>query len=455
MTSPDQQDDKTVTSAVGGERGDAERNSLTGKQLGNYVLDEEIGRGGMGVIYKAHHKVMNRTVAIKVLNKKLAEGVWPKRFENEAKLLSLLSHPNVVSVYDFGFEPDGSAYLVMDYLQGESLSQALAGGTLNIQRFCEIMLEVCHGLIAAHEKGLIHRDIKPSNIFLAKDESGAETVKLLDFGLAKDSTVASQKLTSTGEIVGTPLYMSPELLRTRDLDARADLYSLGCVMYECLSGQPPFRGDSAVETAVLHLNSPPPRLMGSNYDRKTTQQLNIILESCLAKAPVDRYKSVSELAADLERLRANEAIQRKRHPLRAAAKGEVAMAIACSIIGIAAIGFTIANKDKQPPRGNGSHPVLRKLIAQASDRGIDEKEFVRVHVQTMHVKPGDAQKAFAILDQDHNQFIDKDEMIAELLVCNAERLEPPVFIRRLGNGDPKLERAVRTLFASVKRDEAH
>lgn len=435
---------------------DTSGNSLIGKQLGNYTLDAQIGSGGMGIIYKAHHSVLKRLVAIKVVSKRsLSTGVGRKRFENEAKLLSLLSHPNIVSVHDFGFDSEGSAYLVMDYLEGESLAQRLTSGPLSIESFCEIMLQVCRGLIEAHKKGLVHRDIKPSNIFLSRESDGSEVVKLLDFGLAKEVSSEDQRLTSTGEIVGTPLYVSPEHLRNQKLDARSDIYSLGCVMYECLTGQTPFQGESAVDTVIQHLHKSVPHVTGKHFDRKTAEQLDILVNSCMAKKPDERYASVQELAADLERLSKKQAIERKRS-WRMFGRGHRRPAvIACSVVALAGSGLLLYTKSwtaqqRTDDTTGGSKVLMQKLMTQASEHGVGEKEFVALHVEMMHVSRHDAERAFNVLDQDHNHYIDKDEMIAELLACNSQRLQPPVFVRRLAGGDGRAKQALRDAYAGVK-----
>ncbi|MBX9723566.1 MAG: serine/threonine protein kinase [Candidatus Obscuribacterales bacterium] len=267
-----------------------------------YEILSLLGEGGMSRVYKARHTFMKRSVAVKILHESATDNVIAKaRFQLEAEAASALSHPNVVTVHDYGLTPSQQAYFVMDCLEGQNLSGLLEQvGYLNLQEAVEIFAQACEGLDHAHRKGIIHRDIKPSNLVLLKQEDGSNQVKLVDFGIAKLVTIGKEEskkkpnITQTGEIFGTPAYMSPEQCCGRALDARADIYSFGCLMYEVLSGQPPFRGENFVGTAVLHVNNPPVPL-GQVAKVTVPAPLEAVIMKCLEKDPAKRYASAAEL----------------------------------------------------------------------------------------------------------------------------------------------------------------
>lgn len=225
-----------------------------------YEVIEALGSGGMSTVYKAKHKFLEKPVAIKLLNAHLAsDGKAVQRFQLEAKAAYDLKHPNLISIYDFGISPDGQAYIVMDYLEGESLSDRIERhGKLPLMEALPIFADIASGLAYAHEHNVLHRDIKPSNVMLTKSDSGAIKALIVDFGLAKNYDDDSLKLTQTGEIFGSPLYMSPEQCRGAMLDRRSDIYSFGCLMYETLTGYVPIRGTNALETFRLKCTEVPP-----------------------------------------------------------------------------------------------------------------------------------------------------------------------------------------------------
>ncbi|MCA0312814.1 MAG: serine/threonine protein kinase [Candidatus Melainabacteria bacterium] len=225
-----------------------------------YEVIEALGSGGMSTVYKAKHKFLEKPVAIKLLNAHLAsDGKAVQRFQLEAKAAYDLKHPNLISIYDFGISPDGQAYIVMDYLEGESLSDRIERhGKLPLMEALPIFADIASGLAYAHEHNVLHRDIKPSNVMLTSSESGATKALIVDFGLAKNYEDDSLKLTQTGEIFGSPLYMSPEQCRGSVLDRRSDIYSFGCLMYETLTGYVPIRGTNALETFRLKCTEVPP-----------------------------------------------------------------------------------------------------------------------------------------------------------------------------------------------------
>lgn len=262
-----------------------------------FVIVEAVSGGAMGRVYKARHKIMKRFVAIKTMLPHLvASGAALKRFQQEAQALSALTHPNILSVYDFFVAEDGQPYLVMDYLEGTNLEQLRTkNGAIGAERAVHIFSQCCDALEAAHQSGIIHRDIKPSNIMVIKVGKDTEFVKVIDFGIAKvEPTDGSQPemLTATGDVFGTPQYMSPEQCRSKPLDARSDIYSLGCVMYAALTGVPPFTGDDAMQCMWKHVNDPPPAFPS---ETNCPEQLRDVVRKAMAKEPAERWQSMDEM----------------------------------------------------------------------------------------------------------------------------------------------------------------
>ncbi len=271
-----------------------------------YRIAKKIGEGGMGAVYIATQEPIDRKVAVKVLLGKLAEDeIAVKRFEQEARAISKMQHPNTVTIYDFGTtdEDEGPGlYIVMEYLKGHTLTQVLRkDGHLPGPRAARIVRQVCASLADAHAAGIIHRDLKPDNIFLTEVGGDRDWVKVLDFGVAKlaDSEAAGT-LTQTGMIFGTPKYMSPEQAEGKPLDYRADIYALGVVLYELLTGRPPFVADTPVGLLLKHIQQTPPPLSQLRPDLQVDSRLENIVMRALAKRPEDRFQLVSELASELE-----------------------------------------------------------------------------------------------------------------------------------------------------------
>jgi serine/threonine protein kinase len=275
---------------------------------GRYQVLSFIGRGGMSVVYKARHNYMERIAAIKMLHAHLVSNQQSlKRFQQEAQAASCLAHPNVMGVHDFGITPQGQPYLVMDYLQGLSLSELIEKeGQLSPERTYSIFIQACDALSHAHQKGVIHRDLKPSNIMLLDGEDHPDFVKIVDFGIAKllsQSEKQGQHLTQTGEVFGSPLYMSPEQCLADQLDARSDIYSLGCVIYETLTGKSPLSGASMLETMYMHLNEPPLPFRKVRPDLNLSEELETVVFRAMEKSPKDRQQSMAELRDELEAVR--------------------------------------------------------------------------------------------------------------------------------------------------------
>ncbi|MBY0547095.1 MAG: protein kinase [Candidatus Obscuribacterales bacterium] len=275
-----------------------------------YEILSLIDSGGMSHVYRARHKSLNIVRAVKVLRKDSLSETSLRRFEKEAKTVSSLVHSNLVGCVDFGVTREGAPYVVMEYVDGLTLSQMLRSGVVfEPARIVELMLQVCRGLHFAHRASIFHRDIKPSNLILVRDSDGNETIKILDFGIAKiqDVSEESQKLTRTGEICGSPVYMSPEQGRGMAVDERTDVYSMGCVMFELLTGNPPFVGNNAIETIMMHINCPPE--LGVMRDGKRVPVgLESVVLRCLEKEVDMRYRTVEELARDLESIQKGESL---------------------------------------------------------------------------------------------------------------------------------------------------
>lgn len=276
---------------------------------GRYQILSFIGRGGMSVVYKARHKYMERIAAIKMLHAHLVSNDKSlKRFQQEAQAASCLAHPNIMGVHDFGLTAQGQPYLVMDYLQGASLAEVIEkDGPLTAERAINLFIQACDALAHAHQKNVVHRDLKPSNIMLVEDADNPDFVKIVDFGIAKILPQAErqgQHLTQTGEVFGSPLYMSPEQCLSSDLDARSDVYSLGCVMYETLTGKVPLSGANMLETMYMHLNEPPLPFRKVRPDLSIPEDLEAIIFKTMEKLPKDRQQSMLELKEDLESMRA-------------------------------------------------------------------------------------------------------------------------------------------------------
>lgn len=267
---------------------------------GRYRLEEPVGRGGMAEVHRAHDTTLDRKVAVKVLHQRFADDEqFQARFRQEAQAAASLNHPNIVGVYDTG-EENGLPFFVMELVEGRSLQEVIARGGLTEQRALEVAADTCAALRYAHERNLVHRDIKPGNILLAEDG----TVKVADFGIAR--AIDADTVTQTAAILGTAAYLSPEQAQGRAADARSDLYALGIVLYELLTGQQPFQGDSAVTVAYQHVQElpTPPR----ELDPSLTTAAEAIAMRAMAKNPANRYPDAAAMREDLLRALAGEAV---------------------------------------------------------------------------------------------------------------------------------------------------
>jgi eukaryotic-like serine/threonine-protein kinase len=271
---------------------------------GNYEIQEVIGHGGMGVVYKARHALMDRIVAIKMLQAQLiSDSMSVKRFQQESQSASRISHPHVITVYDFGISPSGQPFIVMDYLQGISLADIIKeDGQIGVERSIKILSQACDALDHAHKMGVIHRDVKPTNFVLINYDDEKDFVKVVDFGVAKlmNETPDGQRLTQAGEVCGSPVYMSPEQCTGGELDQRSDIYSMGIVIYETLTGKLPILGKTMVDTMSKHISEMPPTFAQARPDLYIPERLEQVVFKALAKDPNDRHQSMDELRIDLE-----------------------------------------------------------------------------------------------------------------------------------------------------------
>ena len=327
--------------------------SLAGTRLGPYELLGLIGAGGMGQVYRARDPRLDRHVAIKVLPDNFAEDAERRaRFEREARVVAALSHPNILAIHDTGLQ-DGRIYVVTELLEGETVRDALHAGRLPIRKAIDIAVQVAHGLAAAHDKGIVHRDLKPENVFLLDDGQ----VKILDFGLAhytlpsSGATETISALTDPGLVMGTVGYMSPEQVRGLAVDARTDLFALGAVLYEMLSGRRAFAGMTPADTMSAIVRDDPSDLSAIRTD--LAPSLGQIVRHCLEKNPAERFQTARDVAFALEALSGS-----SRHG-RLAADEEVTrgrkMWVAAAVVGAIALAATgyVTGRASRPTRSAG------------------------------------------------------------------------------------------------------
>jgi serine/threonine protein kinase len=329
---------------------------------GKYEFLQLIGAGGMGVVYKARQIILNKVVAIKMLHSDVVNERATKRFQREGKAASVLNHPNIIKIYDFAVSQHGQPYMVMDFVQGQTLEDKIsADGCLEIDFTIDAMLQICDALSHAHKHGVLHRDMKPSNVLMIVNEGRPPSMLILDFGIAKitDNEKATVNLTQTGDTLGSPLYMSPEQCAGKEMDRRTELYHLGCTMYECLTGLPPFVGNTIAQIIGKITSEPPPSLKDSSLGKDFPPALEEIVMKLLNKNPDERYQSVDELKWVLEMYKEGEPVtpapvridlsELPPEKSRAAKTIAIASALAC-FIALGLVWFTIQHLTKTVPQ---------------------------------------------------------------------------------------------------------
>jgi serine/threonine protein kinase len=306
-----------------------------GDYVGPYRIVGELGGGGMGVVYQAMHELLRRPAAIKVLRPELGHlAMASDRFLTEARATTAIRHPGIVEVYDFGHTPNGQAFIAMELLAGETLAERLRRrGPFPIAEALTIARRIAAPLTAAHERGVVHRDLKPENVFLVKDHEGGpfDQVKLLDFGIAKLESTATAQRTALGLVLGTPAYMAPEQCIGAECDHRADLYALGCILFEMLAGRTPYSGAHTSDLLSAHMRQPIP-----NIARLVTVPADItrLVTALLAKSPQDRPPTAVDVVAEIDRcLGVPRASKTRRSSLRTAIAIASGLAFSFSAIG--------------------------------------------------------------------------------------------------------------------------
>ncbi|WP_140629078.1 protein kinase domain-containing protein [Methylibium rhizosphaerae] len=343
--------------------GGARAGGLTVRQVGRYVIQDRLGRGGMATVFKAHDPGIGRDVAIKFLHATLCEdGEYRARFLREARAAGGLSHPNIVTVHDVG-EIEGRPYMAMELLDGDALSDVMESGKpLPVRDVVVMGIQLARALDYAHAHGIVHRDIKPGNIVRLK---GTQTIKVTDFGIAHMESTSSEQRTRVGDVLGTPQYMSPEQTQGDKLDGRSDLFSVGIVLYQMLTGQRPFLGDSLVALAMKIAKEDPPPIEKLRPD--VPSALRRVVERCLAKSPDRRFQTGKELSDALTRVLGDldEAARQKDKPRIVPLRVKWASMMALIVAGVMALAAGVIHQRQ-----------YAAMINQVTDNGAALARFI-------------------------------------------------------------------------------
>ncbi|MGH9553953.1 MAG: serine/threonine protein kinase, partial [Terriglobales bacterium] len=296
-----------------------------------YEIMSTLGAGGMGIVYKARQSFLRTVVAIKMMHAHSASPERIARFHREAQAAVKLRHSNIASVVDFGLTAANQPYMVMDFVDGQPLSALIAQfGSIPTNSALTLFIQVCEAISYVHGNGVLHRDLKPSNLIVSDYNSAYPTVKVVDFGIAKVNQPDSIDLTQSGEICGSPVYMSPEQIQGKNQDVRSDVYSFGCVMYEALTGAPPFVANNSVATMFMHLTDSPKPMSNSKRQKEFPAALEQIVAKTLEKSADKRFQSMDELAAALKQFKQGKFKVKPELPLQA-------IRIACGVIAASAV----------------------------------------------------------------------------------------------------------------------
>ncbi|MBS1999619.1 MAG: serine/threonine protein kinase [Cyanobacteria bacterium SZAS LIN-2] len=406
----------------------------------DYEVLALLGEGGMGYVYKVKDKRKNQVLAVKVVRPELAADPRAlKRFEQEAEAAMGLIHPNLVPVYGQGITGDGAPYLVMEYQAGTPLDKLLKEEKLiEADRAVDIFMQICDALEHAHAKGIVHRDLKPSNIILTATNINADVVRIVDFGIAKVLAAPESRetfeLTNTGDLFGSPGYMSPEQCMGYQLDARSDIYSLGCVMYELLSGKPPFNCDNPVQTIVKHLSEAPERLKLTPAGGKSIPEaLEDLVLRCLEKDPRNRYQSMEQLRKDLSSIQIGERPVFARS--REIAGRQLPVALKLSLVAIINIGcLSLALQQ---------HEQVVKSTA--------DLDAIRSCGETINTEFGDAVESLQGYNLTHNAIFAKrfaslrDRLPGRVESLRRYRQNDPAFVAAVENVQSRLQEGLDVL----------
>jgi len=426
--------------AIAAEDIGAEDTLLNTVLLGRYEITRKLGQGGMGAVYEATHKLIGKRVAVKVLLDKYAQkDQIVARLEQEARLASSIGHENIIDITDFGVTSDGRTFVVMEFLEGESLGAMLArDGRIDEQRAIRIGVQIASALGAAHKKGIVHRDVKPDNVFLLRRRD-RDFVKVVDFGISKamrpeDESGQSPRLTQTGMVLGTPLYMSPEQAKgDENLDHRIDVYALGVILYEMVTGEVPFRGNNYLSILSQVINEEPHAPRDLRPDLSV--ELEAVIMKALAKDRDDRYQSTEELAEDLSVLMTTDGLTTGRARItaqkyRKKLQGRSGLRMLAWAAGIAVLAAAVVFTIKSMMGGGDKKTAAAQpAAAGAADAGVAIKrsdaapieppvEIVEIHIDSIP-------KGATIYDQDkvvgttpcvlrHEKVTAKIQLVAEL-----------------------------------------
>jgi eukaryotic-like serine/threonine-protein kinase len=362
---------------------------------GRYELEKLVGSGGMSNVFRAHDRLLERTVALKILHEQYTRDEdYVERFRREARAVAQLAHPNIVTVIDRG-EQDGRQFIVFEYVDGENLKDLSARGPLDPHEAIRLTLQVARALSFAHDRGLVHRDVKPQNVLLNDDGQA----KVTDFGIARSLDVHG--VTQTGTVLGTSDYIAPEQARGQKVDPKTDIYSLGAVLYELLTGEVPYSGDNFVAVAMRHVNEPPPSVLDHRPD--CPLRLDLAIQRAMAKDPQDRFESMDDFVAELEAClgeldgRGDEGatmiVRPPRKPRRTRPRRERRIPVAALLIaglagllvaGGAYLVFRDSGRVPLTPKGSSSAPVQLQGVGAYDPEGDGSEHGEEAHFATDH-----------------------------------------------------------------------
>ncbi|RTL45883.1 MAG: serine/threonine protein kinase [Candidatus Melainabacteria bacterium] len=356
----------------------------TGKLAAQYEFLQTIDSGGMGIIYKARNIAIDQFVAIKMIKTDSLAERHLQRFKQEASALASLNHHNIIRVNDFGFTEETQPYMVLEFVNGETLPRFLAkrGTETDLETVRSIFVQIADAIGYAHERGVLHRDLKPSNIMVQLGTDGSPTVKVIDFGIAKFLTAESNSaMTQTGELLGSPAYMSPEQISGSAQDARSDIYSLGCVMFETLTGAPPYKAETPMDMIFQHLNAEIPDVK-SKSNQKVPESLASIVTKCLQKDAQERFRSMDELRFALSEATLTEQPEKKTaantKKLVVYSSAAVMLLLSCALI------FAINQKSQQAEHleyEEQKRHVENTVASRNSDEFARANDFARQHIR--------------------------------------------------------------------------